>query len=101
MRKEPWDYPPEPDRFERVEILPPRQPRQHIEVTFRKRHEIPQHWIIIAALVVFALIAFRMPGGLLILAAIVGPANIGMAIVGNVAIVVLAALREKRSGRPF
>jgi len=70
-----WDWPPEPEHFERVEILPPRQRR--IEVTIRhRRSDLPQRLILTAAIVVVALILLRSPGALLMLAVLIGPSAI-------------------------
>jgi len=99
MRKEPWDWPPEPEHFERVEILPPRQPR--IEVTIRRRRsDLPQRLILTAAIVVVGLIFLRSPGALLLLAVMVGPSTIAALVFGGL-IVAIAAIWERRAGRPF
>jgi len=94
-----WDWPPEPEHFEQVEILPPRQPR--IEVTIRRRRsDLPQRLIITAAIIFAAVVLLRSPGGLLVFAALVGPSTIAALIFGAV-LVTITAIWERRAGRPF
>ena len=96
MRKEPWDWPPEPEHFERVEILPPRQPR--IEVTIRRRRsDLPQRLILTAAIVVVAWIFLRSPLALLLLAVMAGPQI--AAIVFGLSVAAIVTIWRRR--RPF
>jgi hypothetical protein len=60
---------------------------------------LPQHLIIVAALLVLALIAFRSPGGLLLLVLFGWKVLVGFAVIA--AIVSIVAWRERRAGRPF
>jgi len=95
MRRE-WDWPPEDERFERVEILPPRQPR--IEITVRRRRsDLPQRLILTAAIVVVALIFLRSPGALLLLAVMAGPQI--AAIVFGLSVAAVVTIWRRR--RPF
>jgi hypothetical protein len=95
MRREAWDWPPEHGRFKKVEILPPRQPR--IEVTIRKqRNNLPQRLLVVAAVAFLAVVLFRSPGGLLVLAALVGPSTIAALVFGLLLCVIVSVIQRKR-----
>jgi hypothetical protein len=99
MPRQPWDWPPENGRFEKIEILPPRQPRIDIHVR-RQRSDLPQRLVVIAAVIFVCVMLLRNPGGLLVAAAIVGPSTIG-ALVFGVLVCTIAALIQKKRGKPF
>jgi hypothetical protein len=89
-------------RIETVEILPPRQSEHHVHVTVHHRHNgiRPQQVIIAAALLFVVLILLRSPGALILLAVLVPP-TVWIAIGIFVAILAIAAIRERWHGRPF
>jgi hypothetical protein len=94
MRRE-WDWPPEHKHFERVEVLPPRQPQ--IDITIRHRYDLPQRLILTAAIVVVALLLLRSPGALLLLAVMAGPQI--AAIVFGLSVAAVVTIWRRR--RPF
>jgi hypothetical protein len=99
MRKEMWDWPPENGRFEKIEILPRRQPR--IDLTIRRRrNDLPQRLVIVAAVIFVCVMLLRNPGGLLVAAAIVGRSTIG-ALAFGLLVCTIAALIQKKRGKPF
>jgi hypothetical protein len=111
-----WDYPPtmrprrgRRPRIETVEILPPRQPEpeRHIRVTVtahrRQRQHVPP-WLIV--LLIIATLMWMAPLGTIILIAIVSifiaeHPTIAFVIGGTIALVAIAALRERWHGRTF
>jgi hypothetical protein len=113
MRREPWDWPEEPRRGRRSRSSPPLEgevllpddqpsPRIHrVEVHHHHRRSIitPQ-MVTIAALVVLVLILIRSPAALL-MAAVLVPATVWLALGIIVAILVVAALRERWHRPPF
>jgi hypothetical protein len=66
MREEPWDWPPR-DRS-RVEALPPEQ-RVRITIERRRANLLP---LLFVALAVFVLFRFKLLGGLVMAAALLG-----------------------------
>jgi hypothetical protein len=93
-----WDWPEEPRRRPRIEVLPPEPDEVRITVTHR-RDNSAQRWVIAAAVFVLALILLRSPIVLILLA---GMAIENFAAVAFVAIIiVVAAWRQHRAGRPF
>ena len=104
-----WDFPPtmrprRKPRIETVEILPPRQPERTVRLDVNVRHRSsginPQHVVIAVALFILLLVLFRSPGGLLMLAVLVPPV-IWLAMAVTVAVLVIANIRNHRSGKPF
>jgi hypothetical protein len=93
-------------RIETVEILPPRQPERtvRIDVNVHRRsdHNIPQ-LIAVGALIFLALRFLPHIGiGLLIaVALVVAYPMIGITFGFFVAVLLIAAIRNHRSGRPF
>jgi hypothetical protein len=86
----------------RVEILEPLSEQSTIRVDIRHHHSghiLPQHLIIVAALLFLAVIMIRSPGALLLLAVIGWKFVAAFAIMA--AIVSIVAYRERRAGRPF
>jgi hypothetical protein len=85
------------------EILEPEStPHIRVEVTHHdpRRHQIlPQHLIIVAALLFLTVIMIRSPGALLMLAVIGWKFLAAFAILA--AILAIVAYREWRRGRPF
>lgn len=89
-------------RRPRIETLEPQSERATIRVDIhhhRSGHILPQHLIIVAALLFLAVIMIRSPGALLLLAVIGWKFVAAFAIMA--AILSIVAYRERRAGRPF
>jgi hypothetical protein len=119
MRREPWDWPPEPKRRAKRpppplqgEILMPEPepeptPRIRIEVTHRYQPRQRQHvppWPV--ALVILAALCWISPFGLIIAAVMLGilvtsHPTIAFVVVGMIVLVIVFALRERWHGRRF
>lgn len=101
MRKEFWDWPPEPPRrgrrFEKVEILPPRQPRHDVRVTLHHRREAPPIGVVILMCAIAVLIFAWRP---LLLFVMFAPQLFGVALLVGF-ILTAVAIRDRRRGRPF
>ncbi len=87
------------------EILEPQsEPERRIRVTIateRRRHNtLPQQVVIFVAFFVLALIAFRSPGALILLAVLI-PNTIWIALGVVVGALVLISIRERLAGRDF
>jgi hypothetical protein len=78
------------------------QPRVRVEVIHHHRHHgpTPQRIVIIAAFVILALILFRSPGALILLAALI-PGHFWIACGVIVATLAIIAINERLRGRPF
>ena len=64
---QPWEWPPEPKRRPRVEVLPPEpKPEVHIRITTQRDNRL-QHWVVVAAVAFLVLILWRFKFGVLIL----------------------------------
>lgn len=117
MRREPWDWPPEPRRRGRRqarplqgEILTPEpepSPRIRVEVTHRYQPRQRQHvppWLIVLAIV--AVLMWMAPLGTIILIVIgsifvAEHPMIGITFGVIVAVLTIAAIRARLSGNPF
>jgi hypothetical protein len=108
MRKEPWDWPQEPKkrsrrpRIESIEILAPPNPADQVRVTIkvhRRRNILPQV-IVVGALILLALILFRAPSALLMLAVLI-PSKVWLVLGLAAVLLIFIGVKERLAGRPF
>jgi hypothetical protein len=69
---QPWDWPPEPKRRPRIEILPPEpHPEAHVRVTIHRRNTMPP-WVIAVAIAFGLFILWRFKMAFVMLGALLG-----------------------------
>ena len=105
-----WDAFPDPPkrsrrpRIEAVEILPPRQPDRTVRLDVHHHHRSgginPHRLVVIAAFAVLGLVLIRSPGALILIGALI-PHWIWLALGVTVAVLIIANIRNHRSGRPW
>jgi hypothetical protein len=103
-----WDAFPDPPKRRRkqkriVEVLEPEREQPTIRVDIRHHRSgrtLPQHLVIVAALLILAVIMLRSPGAMILLDALI-PSTVLIAFAIIVAILAIVAFREHLAGRPF
>jgi hypothetical protein len=99
-----WDFPPTMKHYRRprVEVLEPEQPltRHRVEITVRHHRRAPPRFLPVFLAIVAVLLLCRYPFGFLMLA-VLGGWPLLIALLITVTILVVAAQREHRAGRPF
>jgi hypothetical protein len=67
-----WDWPQEPKRRPRVEVLPPERDFVRVTIRSRRRRQVNLAPLLITALVLFAIWRLKLWGALLMAAALLG-----------------------------